>query len=447
MLRTENKEIRNQIFKLAIPAIMEMMLHTLVWTADTAMVGRLTPAAISSVNLGAQIMFTVSNIFGALGIGATAMVSRQIGANNRDEAERIASQSIGVGIIISVVIGILGIVSANLIFSTIVDDTEVIFLGTKYLRTVFIGAFFLIPLLIGNSILRGAGNTVVPLISAMFANVFNIVGDYVLIFGKFGFPKLGVEGAAIATGCAQILAAVITFFFLIRGNSGIKLHIKRIFKLNKDILKNIINLSIPATFEMLMNEGSRLVSSFWIAQLGTVAFAAHSLATAAESLSFMPGYGFAIAATTMVGQSLGANDVNKAETSVKESVKYSVILMGTVALAFLLVPYGIMRLFSTSLDTVLLASRCLRVGAVEQIPIAIAMVVSGALKGAGDTKGPFKIALVTNLAVRLPVIFIVVFVLKLSVVYVWWATAIQFIVEATLMIIRYKRGNWKSIKI
>lgn len=447
MERLDNKDIRNKIFKLAIPAIMEMTLHTLVWTADMAMVGRLNSASISSVNLGAQIMFTISNIFGALGIGATAMVSRQIGAQNKDEAENIAAQSIGIGIIISLLIGITGMLSSNMVFKLIVDDAEVIALGSIYLRIVFIGAFFLIPQFVANSILRGAGNTVVPLISAAFANVFNILADYVLIFGKLGFPELGVRGAAIATGTAQILGASITFFFLIRGKSGIKLHISKIFRLSKDVVRSIINLSVPATLETFMNEGSRLLSSFWIAQLGTAAFAAHSLANAAESISFMPGYGFAVAATTMVGQSLGARSIKKAEISTKKSVIYSTLLMGAVALAFLIVPFGIMRLFSNDLDTVALASKCLRVGAIEQIPIAIAMSISGALKGAGDTRGPFKISLVTNLGVRLPLIFIIVFILKWNIVYVWWATAIQFIVEAILMTIRYKKGRWKSIKI
>ncbi len=447
MERLENRDIGNQIFKLAIPAIMEMTLHTLVWTADMAMVGRLNPASISAVNLGAQIMFTISNIFGALGIGATAMVSRQIGAQNIDEAENIAAQSIGIGFIISFFIGIIGISSANRVFKLIVDDPQVIALGSNYLRIVFIGAFFLIPQFVANSILRGAGNTVVPLISAAFANAFNIIGDYVLIFGKFGFPELGVNGAAIATGTAQIIGASITFFFLIRGKSGIKLHISKIFKLSKDVVKSIIDLSIPATLETFMNEGSRLLSSFWIAQLGTIAFASHSLANAAESISFMPGYGFAVAATTMVGQSLGAKDIKRAEISVRKTVIYSACLMGAVASAFLIVPYGIMRIFSNNLETVTLASKCLRVGAVEQIPIAIAMSISGALKGAGDTRGPFKISLVTNLVVRLPLIFIIVFILKWNVVYVWWATAIQFIVEAILMTIRYKKGRWKSIKI
>ncbi len=447
MERLDNRDIRNQIFKLAIPAIMEMTLHTLVWTADTAMVGRLNPASISAVNLGSQIMFTMSNIFGALGIGATAMVSRQIGANNREEAENIAAQSIGIGFIISMIIGTLGILSAKSVFNLIVDDPEVIALGSSYLRIVFIGALFLIPQFIANSILRGAGNTVIPLVSAAFANAFNIIGDYVLIFGKFGFPELGVTGAAIATGTAQILGASITFFFLIRGKAGIKLHISKVFRLSKNITKSIVDLSVPATLETFMNEGSRLLSSFWIAQLGTISFAAHSLANAAESISYMPGYGFAVAATTMVGQSLGAKNLRRAEICTKKIILYSVWLMGLVALAFIIFPFAIMRLFSNDLDTVALASKCLRVGAVEQIPIAIGMTVSGALKGAGDTKGPFKISLITNLGVRLPLIFIIVFILKLNVVFVWWATGIQFIVEAVLMIIRYRRGRWKSIKI
>ncbi|KNF07854.1 MATE efflux family protein [Gottschalkia purinilytica] len=447
MSTIEMKNIRSRILRLALPAIMEMMLQTLVWTADTAMVGRLTPAAISSVNLGSQIMFTISNIFGALGIGATAMVSRHIGGENKKRAEQIGSQSIGIGIIISLIIGVTGIITSKMIFKNIVSDKEVISLGTEYLKIVFIGIIFLIPLMISNAVLRGSGNAVAPLISACFANVINIVGDYVLIFGKFGFPKMGVRGAAIATAFSQAIGFFITLSFLLRGKSSIKLHLKNIFNFNIKDMKSIIKLSAPATFEMTMNEGSRLISSFWVAQLGTLAFAGHSLASSAESISYMPAYGFAIAATTMVGQSLGANRTDHAEISTKQSIKYSCLLVGVVGLAFLLVPYSIMRLFSNNLEAVKIASRCLRVGALEQIPIAIAMVTSGALKGAGDTKGPFKIALAINLGLRLPLIFITVFVIKGRIEYVWLATAIQYIAEAIFMTIRYRRGKWKSISI
>lgn len=429
-----------EVLRLALPAIFEMLLHTLVWTFDTGMVGRLTPEAISSVTLGAQIMFTVSNIFGALGVGTTAMVSRNIGAMNKERAQDVAIQALSLGIIISIVVGSLGIVFSKGIFHRLVDDPKVAILGTEYLRIVFIGVFFLIPTMIGNSILRGAGNTYIPMISAASANIFNIVGDYLLIFGKFGFPRMETKGAAIATGLGQGVGAIITFAYLFRNNPYIQVQIKKLFKINKEIFDSLVNLSFPAILEVFMNEGSRLVSSFWIAQLGTMAYASHSIAVAAESISFMPGYGFAVATTTLVGQSLGSKDVGKAEKTVKISTSYAIILMGIVGMLFFVIPYPIMRLFSSDEKTVLLASKCLRIGAFAQIPTAIAMTLSGALKGAGDTKGPFRISLITNFVVRLPLIFLIVFVFKLPIIYIWIATCIQYLVEAFLMAIRYKKG-------
>ncbi|AFS77414.1 MATE efflux family protein [Gottschalkia acidurici 9a] len=439
--------IRRDIFALAIPAILEMMLHTLVWTADTAMVGRLDPASISSVNLGSQMVFTISSILGGLGIGATALVARYIGANDKEKAERIATQSIGIGIIISLLIGITGILTSNMIFRNIVKDPEVVTLGTQYLEILFIGSIFLIPLLITNAIIRGSGNTVIPLISAVVANIFNIVWDYILIFGKFGFPRLEVRGAAIATAGSQLLGLTITLTFLMLGKTDIKVKLKNIFKFKLRDIKSIVNLSLPATLEVTMNEGSRLISAFWVAQLGTLAFSGHSLASAAESVSYMPGNGFTIATTALIGRSMGARNIDRAELTVKKSQKYAVIMMAAIAIIFFTIPYPIMRLYSNNLDSVSIAARCLRVGALEQIPIAIAMVYSGALKGAGDTKGPFKIALIINLFVRLPLIFIIVFIAKARIEYVWLATAMQYVAEAILMRIRYKRGRWKSISI
>ncbi|SET59633.1 putative efflux protein, MATE family [Natronincola peptidivorans] len=443
----KSKNISKQILILAWPVILEMMMHTLVWTADTAMVGRLTPAAIAGVNLGAHIMFSMGHIFGALGIGATAMVARHIGAGERDKAEYIGAQALLIGILISIMVGTLLIIGAKPIFQRVVQDPEVIILGTDYLRIVSIGLFFFIPLMIGNAMLRGAGNTVIPLVSAIVANTFNIVGDYVLIFGKFGFPELGVRGAAIATGTAQAVAAMVTLYFLLRGKSGIQLKLSYLFKWDFKAIKAVTNLSIPAGLEMMMNEGSRLVSALWIAQLGTIAYAAHSLAVAAESISFMPGYGFAIAATTLVGQNLGNKDIESADKSAKKATLFAVLLMGSVGILFFMIPHTIMALFSTDRATVATAAMCLRVGAFEQIPIAIGMTASGALKGAGDTKGPFKIALITNLLIRLPLIYMVVFVFQLHVAYVWGVSVIQFIVEASLMTARYKKGSWKEVNV
>ena len=441
------KEVRRSILVLAIPAILEMMLHTLVWTADTAMIGRLGPASISAVNLGAQIVFTLGNILGGIGIGAVALVSRNIGANNRLKADAIATQSIGIGVLVSLIVGVLGISTSGFIFKRLVDDPEVIALGTEYLKILFVGGIFLIPLLITNSIVRGSGNAVVPLMSALIANIVNIVFDYLLIFGKFGFPEMGVKGAAIATAGAQFIGFLVTLTFILRGKLSIKIKFRNMFKFNKEDIRSIVKLSVPATMEVGMNDGSRLISIFWIAQMGTLTFSGHSLATAAESISYMPGIGFALATTALVGQSIGAKNPKKAEFIVKQTRKYAILMMGSVALIFFIIPYPLMRLYSNDLASVSIAARSLRIGAFEQVPIAIAMVYSGALKGAGDTKGPFKIALATNLIVRLPLIFAVVFLVKGKIEYVWMATVMQYVVEAVLMKLRYEKGNWKNIII
>jgi Na+-driven multidrug efflux pump len=219
------------------------------------------------------------------------------------------------------------------------------------------------------------------------------------------------------------------------------------FCFRKEPLKVLVGLSTPAGMQTFMNEGSRLLSSFWIAQLGTIPFAANSLAVAAESLSFMPGSGFAVAAASLVGQSLGAGDHEMAEKVAKRSVFYAALLMGIVGMAFFFFPYAIMSLFSTDKASVLEASKAIRIGAFEQVPIAIGMVMSGALKGAGDTNGPFRISLVTNILFRLPLIFAIVFLIKGSISHVWAATAVQYGVEATLMVIRYRRGHWRRIDI
>jgi len=442
-----DKRMDSRIFALALPAIAEMMAHTLVWTADTAMVGRLTAADIAGVNLGVQIMFTLGNVMGAIGIGATALVARNIGAKDNERAEYIAGLAISLGIIVALILGTLGIIFARSIFTAIVKDPEVIRIGSAYSRIVFTGTFFVIPLIISSSILRAAGNTVVPMISAMIANAINIVGDYILIFGKLGFPALGADGAAIATAASQAIGFFICFAFLVKGTNGIKLRRKNMFNFKKESLNTLINLSMPAGMETFMNEGSRLLSSFWIAQLGTIAFAANSLAVAAESLSFMPGNGFAVAAAALVGQSLGAGDRDTAERIAKRSVAYASLLMGAVGLAFFFFPYSIMRVFSTDLASVAEASKAIRIGAFEQVPIAVGMVMSGALKGAGDTKGPFRISLVTNFLFRLPLIFAIVFLINGSISYVWAATALQYGVEAILMVIRYSKGHWRRIDI
>jgi putative MATE family efflux protein len=439
------KLLRKEIFCLAWPAISEMVLHTAVWIFDTAMVGRLSAEALSAVGLGGQLAFTLSFVFAAVGTGASAMVARYTGAKERQKVDHVVTQAFLISAVIGIFLGATTFFGARTFFSLIMIDPEVVTMGTGYLRIVSIGIFFMIPTIVMNSALRGAGNTRLPMVSALMANSINIVGDYVLIFGHFGFPRWEVNGAAAATALAQFFGALITIGYVARGRNDVKLKFIDIFKIDIPLVKQLIKLSLPASLEELSYSGSRLISSLWIAHLGTVAFAANQVAVSAESMSYMPGYGFSVAASSLVGQNLGARKEKLAETSGWESTKYSLILMSFIGGVFFLFPEWLMGFFTDIPGVRELAARCIRIGAFEQPTIAISMTLSGALKGAGDTKGPFLVSLVSIWMVRLPLIYSVVFILNKDLTYVWLATVIQFFVEAFLMGVRFRKGRWKDI--
>ncbi|MCG0275556.1 MAG: MATE family efflux transporter [Thermosediminibacteraceae bacterium] len=439
--------LRKQIMRLAWPAILEMISGMVVWTADTAMVGRLSAEALSAVGLGGQLAFNITYVFGALEVGTLAMVSRSVGAGEKERANYIAKQALLISAVLGILLCLIYYFAATPIFHLLTRDSEVIALGAEYLRIVSIGIAFMIPTYVMNSALRGAGNTTVPMISAATGNMLNIIGDYVLIFGHFGFPRMEVKGAALATTISQIVAATITFGYVCSGRGDLKLNIKKINLPDFKLIKHLVHLSLPSCMEEFSLSTSRLISSIWINRLGTISFAAHQVTLSAESISFMPGYGFSVAASTMVGQSLGAKDEKAAETAAWEATKLSVMLMSIVGVIFFIVPELITGLFTNVPEVEDLAARCLRIGAFEQVSLAVAMTLGGALRGAGDTKGPFGVTLITLWLIRIPLIFVVVFILKASLEFIWVTTVLQYFVEALLMALRFKKGHWKHIML
>ncbi|HHW01978.1 MAG TPA: MATE family efflux transporter [Thermoanaerobacterales bacterium] len=439
--------LKKDILDLAWPAILEMVLSTAVWIFDTAMVGRLSAEALSAVGLGSQLAYTVTFVFGAFGVGTAVMVARYTGAGKTDRADHVVAQSFLISCFVGLFLGLMNFFGARFFFSLVMKDPRVILLGTDYLRIVSIGIVFMVPTMVLNSALRGAGNTRLPMISALLSNSFNILGDYVLIFGHFGFPRLEVNGAALATSIAQICGAAVTISYVTLAGKEIKLKFKEIMKIDLPLLWQLADLSIPASLEEFSYSGSRLISSMWIANLGTVAFAANQVAVSAESMSFMPGYGFSVAASTLVGKNLGGSRKDLAEKSGWESMKFALLLMGTVGLLFLAVPGWLISFFTSIPEVRDLAAVCIRVGAFEQPTIAISMTLSGALKGAGDTKGTFIISLISTWLIRLPLIFVIIFIMKKGLAFVWFATVIQFFSEALLMFLRFRQGRWKEIKL
>ncbi|KYO67846.1 MATE family efflux transporter [Thermovenabulum gondwanense] len=445
--RNEIKLLRKEILRLAWPTILEMLSGTVIWVVDTAMVGHLSAEALSAVGLGSHLAYSSAFIFGALGVGTTAMVSRFIGSKEIEKANFITGQSFIISALLGFAVFLINFTFAQNLILLFTRDIKVVELGTVYLKIASAGAAFYIAAMVLNSALRGAGNTIIPMYSVAIANIVNIAGDYLLIFGNFGFPRWEVKGAAVATAVAQVLCFLITAFYLFYGKGNLKMKLKYIKKLDIEIIKKLVILSIPASLEEISFNVSRLISTQWLNRLGTLSYAAHQVSVSAESISFMPGYAFSVAASTVVGQSLGAKDEKRAEKGSIEATKLAAILMSMVGIAFFLIPDKIINFFTDIPQVESLSTVCIKIAAFEQTTIAISMTLSGALKGAGNTQGPFSVVLISTWLIRLPLIFLVIFVFKKGLEYVWISTVVQYFFEALLMYALFKKGEWKKIKL
>ncbi|MCY6960523.1 MATE family efflux transporter [Clostridium brassicae] len=444
-----NKNTIKDVLRLALPAVGEMALYMMVWVFDTMMVGQYGgKIAVSAVGLSSEIVYTFINIFISIGIciAITSLVARKYGAKDYHSAEEFASIGFLVGLLISLTISIIMFTFSENILKIAQARGEVLTFGIIYMKVVSIGLFFNMLLAIFNGVFRGYGNTKIPLLISALINIVNLSLDYVLIFGKFGFPEMGVRGAALATSIAEFSGFIFALIYMIK-KSKIKIKIKYVKSLNKNKLLSLLKLAIPSS----MQEGSvsicRLLSTFMVMHIGATAFAANQITTTIESLSFMPGWGFGIAATTLVGHKIGEKNYKKAKEYAFTCTLFGTIFMTLCAVLFLVCPKLLISLFidSAEKEVIHLGALCLMIASIEQIPMGISLVLGGSLKGSGNTTTPFKISFVSSWIIRLPLMFYFIYILKVSVIYVWFITSLQWLFEGIVMFFMFKK-YFKSLE-
>lgn len=440
-------ELSRRIWYLAWPAILEMGLHMLVEVVDTAMVGRLGREELAAVALGSRVVFSVIFVFAAVGTGASALVARAVGAEDRTAAQCTAAQAVTLAFVLGLTMAVAGYILAGPLFSLTRAEPMVQHLARGYLRIVVLASVLLLPLFVTNAILRGAGDTRTPLFLAALTNGINIVGDYVLIFGWGPFPRLGVAGAALATAGAQVAGALGGLAIIFSGRGRIRVTPRQLLSWDGGLVQRILRIGLPAALEELTFTVSGLALLFLVSRLGTVALAAHQVALTAEGISFMPGWGFAIAAATLSGQHLGARDEEGAFASGWLTARYCLRVMGSMGLLFFVLPGFLARLFTTDPDVAQLAATCLRIGALEQVPIAFEMVLSGSLRGAGDTRFPFLVSTFGNWVFRLPLVYLATAVWALPLWSVWAITVCDWVIRAGLLLTRYRGRRWVAVRV
>ncbi|MFZ5354524.1 MAG: MATE family efflux transporter [Bacillota bacterium] len=461
---TESDNIRKVTLDLALPAIMEMMMQTLLSFADMAMVGSLGAVAIAAVGLGDTPIFTLMAIFAALGTGTTAVVARYIGANEFEKAKDAARQSIIMGVISGILVSTLVVLFARQIVVFMGGDAETTPFGVQYITITGSAMVFLIISVVMGGTLRGSGDTRTPMIANGIANIVNIIGNFLLIYESASYTLriplidkdlsifipgagMGVAGAAASTAFSRAISCMIILGVLYFGKSAIKFSIKDKYRINLEIIKKILKVGYPAAAEQLAMRFGQMFFGRKVAMLGAVVYASHRVAITAESLSFLPGFGFALAATTLVGQFLGAKKPEMSEKGCYEAVKMGTLVMSAVGLVFFIWPEAFIMFFTKEPEIIRNSSFSLRLVAIAQPFLAAMMIFGGGLRGAGDTKWVFYSTMIGIWGVRLLGTYILIDIFGLGLAGAWIAMVVDLFVRGMFNMLRFRSGGWKHIRI
>jgi putative MATE family efflux protein len=448
LLEGEGRSLNRTILQLALPAVVENLLQTVVFFADTVMVGWLKdPAALAAVGLGSTLFYLLMTLFGALAVSATALVARAWGAGNRERATQVGGQAIMLTLLLSGLGLALLYPFATQYMQLMGAEADVVALGSRYARIVLLSSILNYPMMVANGIMRGAGDTRTPMWNTLVMNIWNLIVSFVLIFGVAGLPALGVDGAAWGTSTARMIGGLLAVASLLGGRTVIRLDWRSFFQWNGRIVKRILELAIPTAVEGSVAQSGYLLFTRMVASLGTSTLAAHQIALRVESLSYMPSLGLAVAATTLVGQALGAENPKLAEASVKRTLLFSLIFNGLLGLIFVIFARPIVSIFGATPDVLALASLALMIAAAELPALGIDMILAGGLRGAGDTRTPMIVTLVGVLLFRLSLVYLLAIQWGWGLAGVWWGTAIDWTIRALLLWILFLRGRWKTIKL
>ena len=383
--------LRRRVFDLAWPVIGENFLQTMLGIVDTLLVAQLGTAAIAGVGAALQIMFFVIAVLSAVSVGSAVLVAQAIGAKAYARASTLARQSLLWSIFISVPLATVGLFAATPLVGIFGMESDVTAIGAGYLQIVMGTVVMLTLMLLSSGVLRGAGDSRTPMLVTLIANVINVILTYGLIFGRWGMPELGIMGSAWGTFLSRLIGFALLFIVLWRGKNGISIRGTAGWIPDWGLARQILKIGVPAALEQVLITVGFVGFTIVVAGLGTASLAAHRIAMNAMSLSFLPGFGFGLAATTLVGQSIGAQRPAEGAIAGNIATRWGTVWMGMLGIVFFFFGEPIIRLFSEEPSVVQMGTNTMRAVALLQPFWAISFVQAGALRGTGNTQYPLRV--------------------------------------------------------
>jgi len=438
--------INKRVWQLAWPAMVELLLSTLFSMVDMIMVGRISYQALTAVGLTNHPTMLALAVFQALNVGSTALVARFIGSGDIKNAKATVRQSMVLVTILGIVVSIAGYLLSPAIITFMRAEPDVYPMSVTYLQIVSLGWLFTTISLNVGAILRGSGDTMTPMRYNLLSNLLNVVGNYVLIFGKFGFPAMGVAGAALSTTLCRGVAAFLALRAIFNKNRNIGVSLKDDYRIDKNLLERLISIGLPSAMEQFLLRLGQVFFSRAVAGLGTAIYAAHQTAINISSLTFTPGQAFGMAATTMVGQSLGAKHPDVAEKAGLVARRMGLIIALAIAIVLFFFGYDAALLYVDDPEVARAAANALKILAIMQPMQSTQFILAGALRGAGDTRWPLYSTAIGIWGIR--VVLVHVFIaMGMGLMGAWVAQLCDQAFRAVFIYTRYKSGAWKHSKV
>ena len=442
-----DKEYYPLVISLAYPVVLGMISRTVMSLVDVAMVGRLGTVSLAAVGLGAHIVLLATHSYGSLNVGIQALTSRKYGEKDFKSCGRNLNGTLIVLIVLGAIISSVGYFSGTVITRFVVNDPEVARLGSSYVSIRFLEVFSFGLIALYRGFFDGIGKTKINMQSMVVINALNIVLNYCLIFGNWGFPRLEVTGAALASTISTFVGIGIMVFHSMLGKYKTKYGLCNQITPDWQIVKKLTKLSTPVMLQEFFTIAGFLVFLKILSMIGTVELAASTVCISIMSMSFMPGYGLGTAAATLIGVNLGAKRADLAERYGWESVKIGVLIMGSLGIAFILFPQIIMKIFSS--DTIIIQSgtAVLRLVGFVQFIDAFGVILIACLWGAGMTRFVMLMEVLVNWGVFLPVAYLLGITLGYGILGAWFSLVLYMIIIGAIMTTTFARGTWKKIAL
>jgi len=437
-----DKAKHKKILNIALPSAFNSLLDMLQVITDLIMVGSISAFAVAAVGIGLQSLMFVFAVLTLFHVGTNALISRFYGAGKMKQASLALSTLYIFAFVVALFVVPLWYFGSSQLYVLFGMSKEVVELGQGYVQILTWMMPFIFVKLVFITALSATGDTKTPMFIKLVSIVLNIGLNYVLIFGHFGFVAMGVQGASIATVIVNILEFSVYIFLYNR----LKMPFTPMVRFSKSLLKRALKVGLPASYERSLTMGSFMLFTAIIADYGTEVMAGYQIGLRIEGLAFMPGIGFTIAAMALMGQGLGAKKPEQSREDVMLVLKYAIALMFSLSFFMIFTPELIVQFFTNDAQTIQEASLYLKIVGLSQIPLAFNFVLSGALRGAGDSKRTLRINLTSLWLVRIIPAFVLSWYFN-DIVWVYIAMISDTFVKAFLLWRAFDSGEWKKIRV